>query len=57
MIDNNVGYIQISMFDENTAKNLQSKLKELKGKGMKSLIIDLRGNPGGLLNECVRYGF
>ncbi len=53
MIDNNVGYIQISMFDENTAKNLQSKLKELKGKGMKSLIIDLRGNPGGLLNECV----
>jgi carboxyl-terminal processing protease len=53
MIDKNVGYIQISMFDENTAKNLQSKLKELKGKGMKSLIIDLRGNPGGLLNECV----
>jgi carboxyl-terminal processing protease len=28
-------------------------LEELKGKGMKSLIIDLRGNPGGLLNECV----
>lgn len=53
MIDKTVGYIQISMFDENTAKNLQSKLKELKGKGMKSLIIDLRGNPGGLLNECV----
>ncbi|WPC41662.1 S41 family peptidase [Clostridium sp. JS66] len=53
MIDKNVGYIQISMFDENTAKNLQSKLKELQGKGMKSLIIDLRGNPGGLLNECV----
>lgn len=53
MVDKNVGYIQISMFDENTAKNLQSKLNELQGKGMKSLIIDLRGNPGGLLNECV----
>lgn len=53
MVDKNIGYIQISMFDENTAKNLQSKLKELQGKGMKSLIIDLRGNPGGLLNECV----
>lgn len=53
MIDNNVGYIQVSMFDENTAKNFTSKLKELKDKGMKSLIIDLRGNPGGLLNECV----
>lgn len=53
MLDKNIGYIQISMFDENTAKNLQSKLNELQGKGMKSLIIDLRGNPGGLLNECV----
>ncbi|AWI07236.1 S41 family peptidase [Clostridium drakei] len=53
MLDKNIGYIQISMFDENTAKNLQSKLSELQGKGMKSLIIDLRGNPGGLLNECV----
>ncbi|MBV7271596.1 S41 family peptidase [Clostridiaceae bacterium UIB06] len=53
MIDNSVGLIQVSMFDENTAKNFTDKLKELEGKGMKSLIIDLRGNPGGLLNECV----
>ncbi|MBC2579554.1 S41 family peptidase [Clostridium sp. DJ247] len=53
MIDNNIGYIQVTMFDENTAKNFSNKVKELKDKGMKSLIIDLRGNPGGLLNECV----
>ena len=53
MIDSNIGYIQVSMFDENTAKNFTSKLKELQDKGMKSLIVDLRGNPGGLLNECV----
>lgn len=53
MINNNIGYIQVTMFDENTAKNFTDKLNELQGKGMKSLIIDLRGNPGGLLNECV----
>ncbi len=53
MIDSKVGYIQVSMFDENTAKNFKSKLDELKGKGMQVLIIDLRSNPGGLLNECV----
>lgn len=53
MIDNNIGLIQVTMFDENTAKNFTDKLKELQGKGMKSLIIDLRGNPGGLLTECV----
>lgn len=53
MIDSDIGYIQVTMFDENTAKNFTSKLQELKNKGMKSLIIDLRGNPGGLLDECV----
>ncbi|AYD39384.1 S41 family peptidase [Clostridium fermenticellae] len=53
MINNKVGYIQVSMFDENTANNFKSNLKKLQDKGMKSLIIDLRGNPGGLLNECV----
>lgn len=53
MLDNSTGYIQVTMFDENTAKNFTNKLKELQSKGMKSLIIDLRGNPGGLLNECV----
>ena len=53
MIDSNVGYIQVSMFDQNTTKSFTDKLKELQGKGMKSLIVDLRGNPGGLLSECV----
>ncbi|PRR80594.1 Carboxy-terminal processing protease CtpB precursor [Clostridium liquoris] len=53
MVSNDVGYIQISMFDENTSKNLKKELDLLKSKGMKSLIIDLRGNPGGLLDECV----
>ena len=53
MLDSNVGYIQLTMFDENTAKNFEKKLSELEDKGMKSLILDLRGNPGGLLDQCV----
>ena len=53
MLDSQVGLIQVSMFDENTAKNFKDKLTELQGKGMKVLILDLRSNPGGLLNECV----
>ncbi|OFI07501.1 carboxy-terminal processing protease CtpA precursor [Clostridium acetireducens DSM 10703] len=53
IIEGNIGYIQIYMFDENTSKNFKNKLNELQSKGIKSLIVDLRGNPGGLLDECV----
>ena len=53
MIDNEVGYIQVTMFDENTSDNFESALKTLEEKGMKSLIVDLRGNPGGLLDQTV----
>lgn len=53
MLSDKIGYIQITMFDEKTSKNFDKKLKELKGKGMKSLVLDLRGNPGGVLDECV----
>lgn len=53
MLQDNVGYIQVSMFDENTAKNFKDQLNKLRSQGMKSLIIDLRDNPGGLLDQCV----
>lgn len=53
MIDGDIGYIQVSMFDENTSKNFEKELTKLKNSGMKSLIIDLRDNPGGLLDQCV----
>mgnify|MGYP001587945022 FL=1 len=53
MLANKVGYIQLTMFDEHTAANFAKKLTELQGKGMKSLIIDERGNPGGLLDQVV----
>lgn len=53
MLANNIAYIKISMFDEHTGDNFTNKLKELKGKGAKGLILDLRQNPGGLLPACV----
>ncbi|WP_346939880.1 S41 family peptidase [uncultured Clostridium sp.] len=53
MIDSQVGYIQVTMFDENTSSNFENAIKDLKSKGMKSLIVDLRENPGGLLDQTV----
>ena len=53
IIDGNIGYIQISSFDEDVAKNFKEKIVELKNKGMKGMILDLRGNPGGFLGEAV----
>lgn len=52
MLSNNIGYIQVYMFDENTDVKFLQALKNLKSKGMNKLIVDLRGNPGGLLNVC-----
>lgn len=52
-LDNNIGYIRIPSFDEDTAKDFKTKLKDLKGQNIKSLIIDLRNNGGGLVTEAV----
>lgn len=48
-----VGYISVSMFNENTGKELAEKVEELRLKGMKALILDLRNNPGGALQAAV----
>ena len=53
MVNNNIGYIHMSMFDENTGANFDKKLEELKKQGAKGLIIDLRDNGGGLLTDCI----
>jgi len=45
-----IGYIAVSEFDEVTASQFKSALKELEKEGMKGLVIDLRDNPGGLLD-------
>ena len=48
-----VGYLSLSRFAQNSTAELDQALSELHSQGMKSLIIDLRGNPGGLLTTCV----
>ena len=53
MIDDTIGYIRLSSFDKDVSKDFNSKLEELKSKGMKGLILDLRGNGGGYLTEAV----
>lgn len=53
MLSNSIGYIDISMFDENTGENFNKKLQELKNSGMKGLILDLRDNGGGILDDCL----
>jgi carboxyl-terminal processing protease len=53
MINDEVGYIQLNDFTATAAKEVKSAFVDLKGQGMKKLILDLRGNPGGLLNMSV----
>ena len=48
-----IGYVRITEFGDNTGDELQSALNKLKAQGMKALILDLRWNPGGLLDEAV----
>ncbi|HOE56446.1 MAG TPA: S41 family peptidase [Bacillota bacterium] len=53
MMEDNIGYIRISMFDEDTGSEFKKALGSLRAKGMKGLIVDLRQNPGGFINQCV----
>jgi carboxyl-terminal processing protease len=53
MVDANTGYILLNQFTENSAEHIKSAIIELKGKGMKQLVLDLRNNPGGLLDQAV----
>lgn len=53
MLENNTGYISVSRFSETTFDELNEALTKLKQQGMKQLILDLRGNPGGYLSQAV----
>lgn len=53
MLDSEVGYIKLSSFTDNCSVEVKDALLKLKEKNCKSLIFDLRGNPGGLLQEAV----
>ncbi|HAG04560.1 MAG TPA: hypothetical protein DCG28_03875 [Lachnospiraceae bacterium] len=52
IIDENIGYIRLSSFEENTDEQYKALYEKLKEKNIKSLIIDLRNNPGGLVDTC-----
>lgn len=53
MLDNKIGYITISEFDEITVKQFNAAVDTLEKKGMKGLVVDVRNNPGGLLDAVV----
>lgn len=53
MIDDKTGYILQSGFSEGVAKEVREGIEKLKKEGMQTLVLDLRGNGGGLLNEAV----
>ena len=54
MIDNQTGYIRLQDFGENTDAELGRALRDLTQKGMKRLVFDLRGNPGGALDQAIK---
>ncbi len=54
LIDGSIGYIRLTEFREGSYKEFHAALKKLKEQGADSLIIDLRNNPGGLLNIAVK---
>jgi len=53
MLDDNIGYIQILEFDEITISQFNNAVSELEKAGMKGLVVDVRNNPGGLLDSVV----
>ena len=53
MLDDTTGYILQSGFTENVANDIRSRFTELKKQGMKRLVLDLRGNGGGLMSEAI----
>lgn len=53
VLSNNIGYIQFSSFDETTAEDFKAKYEELAKQNIKSLIIDLRNNGGGIVDQAL----
>ena len=51
--ENKIGYVRLVQFGEKTSTDLEAALKKLKAQGMQALVLDLRWNPGGLLEQAV----
>ncbi|HSK10607.1 MAG TPA: S41 family peptidase [Vicinamibacterales bacterium] len=54
MVDRQTGYVRLQDFAENTDRDLDAALKDLARQGMKRLLLDLRANPGGPLDQAIR---
>src|SRR6056300_399956 len=51
--ENKIGYVWLTQFGEQTSRDLRKALDQMMEKGMRGLVLDLRGNPGGLLDQAV----
>src|SRR5258705_6396960 len=56
LIKPGIGYIRLSSFNETTDREIEEALKQLNVNNLDGLVLDMRGNPGGLLNEAVAVG-
>jgi len=54
MVDNATGYVKLAEFSETSDRELGAALEQLKAKGMRRLVLDLRDNPGGPLDQAIR---
>ena len=55
LLEENIGYIRVTSFNENSSDQIEKQIKKLKkNKNLNSFILDLRNNPGGLLNQAIR---
>ena len=53
MLENNIAYIQVDSFDSGVAEDFKKQITELKNGGAKGIIIDLRSNGGGIVDEAI----
>ena len=53
MVTKDIGYIKLATFSDKTTSDVENALKDLQKKGMKKIILDMRYNPGGLLNQAI----
>tara|TARA_B100000780_G_scaffold237953_1_gene179221 strand:- start:735 stop:1868 length:1134 start_codon:yes stop_codon:yes gene_type:complete len=55
LLDDNIGYIRLTSFNENSSQQIKEKIKKFnKNKNLKGFILDLRNNPGGLLSQAIK---
>ena len=54
IIDDNIGYIRLTAFNENSSKQVKNKIQKFKKNKINKYVLDLRNNPGGLLSQAVK---